>query len=124
MDLRIDFNTYWDLMKPDEKYENRRNAAEVEWNKYPEKQRAIIHWLREHGNYSGRNPFFFIQDFQLRHQNITKPARAEPVNLNGTARGGRMLENGTAFIACYNGQYGLYSLQDIDDFHMQIKIDI
>ena len=63
------------------------------------------------------NPLIAMQN------NIRTIARAEPVNLNGTARGGRMLEEGTAFIACYNGQYGLYSLQDIDDFHMQIKMD-
>ena len=121
MDLKTDFNTYWDLMQPGEQFANRRDAAEQEWHRHPEKQRAIIVWLRKHGSYSSRNPFFFIQDFQMRHQNSAQ--RAEPVNLNGTARGGRMLEEGTAFIACYNGQYGLYSLQDIDDFHMQIKMD-
>ena len=119
MDLKIDFNTYWDLMKPDEKYENRREATEAEWNNYPEKQRAIIHWLRKHGNYSGRNPFFFIQDFQLRHHNRIKPA--EPRDLNGTYEAANMLDEGTAKIAFYNGAWGTYSVEDIEQFNLQTK---
>lgn len=66
MDLKIDFPTYWDLMRPDAIFSNRRAAAEEEWSRHPEKQAAIIRWLRQHGPYPGRNPFFFIQDFQVK----------------------------------------------------------
>ena len=65
MDLKTDFETYWALFKPDVQFENRREAAEQEWNKHPEKHEAIIAWLRKHGAYKGRNPYFFIQDFRV-----------------------------------------------------------
>ncbi len=62
----MDFEIYWNLFKPDEQFENRREAAEQEWDKHPEKHEAIVAWLRKHGAYSGRNPYFFIQDFQVK----------------------------------------------------------
>ena len=62
----MDFETYWTLFRPDEQFENRREAAELEWNKHPEKHEAIIAWLRKHGAYKGRNPYFFILDFQVK----------------------------------------------------------
>ena len=119
------FYYFWELVK------NHGSVAdfymqdcEKLWNTLNiEQQRQLYRTIRDKlrkGCFVHFNPLMAMKD-NLRR---CKPARAEPVNLNGTARGGRMLENGTAFIACYNGQYGLYSLQDIDDFHMQIKIDI
>ena len=62
----MDFETYWTLFRPDEQFEDRREAAEQEWNKHPEKHEAIIAWLRKHGAYRGRNPYFFIKDFQVK----------------------------------------------------------
>ena len=62
----MDFKTFWTLFNPDELFENRREAAEREWNKHPEKHEVIINWLRKHGKYQGRNPYFFIQDFQVK----------------------------------------------------------
>ena len=62
----MDFETYWTLFSPDSQFENRREAAEQEWNKHPDKHEAIIAWLRRHGAYKGRNPYFFIQDFQVK----------------------------------------------------------
>ena len=61
----MDFETYWTLFRPDEQFENRREAAEQEWNKHPEKHEAILAWLHKHGAYKGRNPYFFIQDFRV-----------------------------------------------------------
>ena len=65
MDLKFDFETYWSLMQPAPQFENRKTAAEREWNKYPEKHVAIIMWLKKHGPYPLRNPYFFIQDFRM-----------------------------------------------------------
>ena len=62
----MDFETYWTLFSPDSQFENRREAAEQEWSKHPDKHEAIIAWLRRHGAYKGRNPYFFIQDFQVK----------------------------------------------------------
>ncbi len=67
MDSKTDFETYWTLFKPDEQFENRRDATQIEWDACPpDKQQAIIAWLRKHGAYKGRNPYFFIQDFRVR----------------------------------------------------------
>ena len=44
----------------------------------------------------------------------------QPVNLNGTAKGGEMLASGQAKTARYNGSYGLYSLRDIEDFALPL----
>lgn len=44
----------------------------------------------------------------------------QPVNLNGTAKGGEMLAAGQAKTARYNGSYGLYSLRDIEDFALPL----
>ena len=66
MDLKTDFETYWALFKPDEQFENRMDATRIEWDACaPDKQQAIIAWLRKHGAYRGRNPYFFIQDFRV-----------------------------------------------------------
>ena len=67
MDLKTDFETYWALFKPDAQFENRMDATRIEWDACaPDKQQAIIAWLRKHGAYRGRNPYFFIQDFRVR----------------------------------------------------------
>ena len=67
MDLKTDFETYWALFKPDEHFENRMDATRIEWDACaPDKQQVIIAWLRKHGAYRGRNPYFFIQDFRVR----------------------------------------------------------
>lgn len=66
MDLKTDFETYWTLFQPDAIYENRKDATKIEWHACPpDKQQAIIAWLRKHGSYKGRNPYFFIQDFRV-----------------------------------------------------------
>ena len=44
----------------------------------------------------------------------------QPVNLNGTAKGGEMLAAGQAKTARYKGSYGLYSLRDIEDFALPL----
>ena len=62
----MDFNTYWTLFSPDAEFDNRRDAAQQEWDRHPEKHESIICWLRLHGAYKGRNPYFFIQDWKVK----------------------------------------------------------
>ena len=64
----MDFNDYWLLIGGDVNFSNRKVAAEQAWNNHPEKQEPIIRWLKKHGAYPGRNPYFFILDFQLKRQ--------------------------------------------------------
>jgi hypothetical protein len=44
-----------------------------------------------------------------------------PTNWQGTAQGGDMLNDGTAKIALYNGRYGIYSLDDIRLFNLELS---
>ena len=63
----MDFNTYWTLIGGDINFSNRKTAAEKAWSLCPpEKQQAIISWLQAHGQYPGRNPYFFILDWQTK----------------------------------------------------------
>ena len=65
----MDFEQYWTLIGGDVNYSDRKSAAEKAWNLCsPEKQNAIIAWLQKHGRYTGRNPYFFILDFQAKRQ--------------------------------------------------------
>ena len=65
----MDFEQYWTLIGGDTNYSDRKSAAEKAWNLCsPEKQNAIIAWLQKHGRYTGRNPYFFILDFQAKRQ--------------------------------------------------------
>ena len=67
----MDFNKFLTLFQPDKEFTNRLGAAEREWNKCsPNKQQTIIAWLEMHGRYPGRNPYFFIQDFEARQQTM------------------------------------------------------
>lgn len=68
----MDFETYWRLIGGDIQFSDRKAASEQVWNQHPEKQAAIIEWLQNHGRYPGRNPYFFIIDFQTkRRQKLT-----------------------------------------------------
>ena len=60
----MDFNIYWTLIGGDKHYADRKDAAKQAWDAHPEKHFAIITWLRAHGKYPNRNPYFFILDFQ------------------------------------------------------------
>ena len=110
MDLKIDFNTFWTLMGSEQYFPGHKNAAKAEWEKHPEKQAAIIKWLQQHGPYKQRKPNFFIQDFKLR-----SPTR-QPVNYRGQAIPAGIV----VFSAKYNGAWGMFTQQDIDDFHMDL----
>lgn len=106
----MDFEQFWTAFNPDSIYQNRHEVTRKAWEQSPpEKQKAIMNWLATHGAYKGRNPYFFVQDFQL--------APAEPTNWNGKA-----LDSGKRYVtAKYNGKYGLYTLEDVKQFNMEMK---
>ena len=66
----MDFNNYWQLIGGDVNFSNRKPAAEMAWDNHPEKQEPIIRWLKKHGAYPDRNPYFFILDFQVKRQQV------------------------------------------------------
>ena len=110
MDYKMDFESYWAAIRPDAKYDNRKEAARQEWDAHPEKHAAIMQWLKRHGPYPDRNPYFFIKDFTVR------AAQAEPTNYNG-----RALPDKPTATAFYNGKWGTYTLEDIAKFNLKVK---
>ncbi len=108
MDLKYDFETYWSSIRPDDSFQDRKEAAEEEWDKHPEKHEAIIRWLHKHGPYSMRNPYFFIQDFKVR-----KP-HGQPTDYRG-----KTIPKGVqVFSAQYNGHWGMFTAEDIKRFSL------
>ena len=61
----MDFEQYWQLIGGDVHFSDRKAATETLWAQHPDKHNAIIEWLQQHGRYPGRNPYFFILDFQV-----------------------------------------------------------
>ena len=61
----MDFEQYWQLIGGNVQFSDRKAATETLWAQHPEKHDAIIQWLQKHGQYTGRNPYFFILDFQV-----------------------------------------------------------
>ena len=107
--LNMDFEIYWQTIQPDARYDNRKEASRQEWEQHPEKHAAIMSWLRRHGPYPQRNPYFFIQDFTVR------AAKTEPENWNG-----RALDPKKQYVtAKYNGRYGTYTVEDAERFGME-----
>ena len=107
MDYTID--DYWAAIQPDAKYDNRKEAARQEWDSHPEKHAPIMRWLKLHGAYPQRNPYFFIQDFTVR------AAKTEPENWNG-----RALDPKKQYVtAKYNGKYGTYTVEDAERWGME-----
>ena len=107
----MDFETYWTLFRPDAEFENRKDATRQEWDKHPEKQASIIEWLQRHGAYKGRNPYFFVKDWQV------KQTRGGPTDYNGKA-----LPKAPVFSAKYNGKWGMYTQEDIDLYGLEKAI--
>ena len=67
----MDFEQYWTLIGGNVNYADRKTAAQRAWSLCaPEKKQAIITWLQTHGRYPGRNPYFFILDFQNKRRQI------------------------------------------------------
>ncbi len=105
------FEDYWRAMQPAARYEDRKIAAEFEWDHSPEKQAPIMAWLKRHGPYPDRNPFFFIQDFTVK----SKPR--EPTFLRGD-EGGDLVQvkyNGK-FLICTRTTMELFGLEWVCDW--------
>ena len=66
------FEEYWELFSPDPEFGNRRAATRHIWNQcQPDRQRAIIEWLKAGKPRCTRNPYFFVLDFRMRHQQMS-----------------------------------------------------
>ena len=64
-----DFELFWELFDPDEQFFNRKAATRRLWEgRTADIQKAMIDSLRTNGVPKGRNPYFFILDFQTRRR--------------------------------------------------------
>ena len=65
------FDDYWELFAPDAEFANRRSATQRVWEQCrPDRQRAIIEWLKNGKPKSTRNPYFFVTDFRMPRQQV------------------------------------------------------
>ena len=108
----MDFETYWNLFSPSEDFTNRKEPARRLWAQHPEKHEPIIRWLRAHGSYKGRNPYFFIQDFQVKQS----PIHAEPTFLRGD-------EPGDLVQVRYNGLYKICTRETMKEYGLEYVRD-
>jgi hypothetical protein len=114
-DLKTDFPSYWKgIVGEDTSFDDRMAAAEVEWNANPEKHIPIMLWLRRHGPYPGRNPYFFIQDFKVRQAALQLPP---PTNYQGRA----LPAGKTVVSARYKDGWGFYTIEDALAHGMDIR---
>ena len=112
MDFEIieQFNCFWTLFGVNEKkYPNRRACTLKLWTDMPAARReAIIEDLRQNGAPKDKNPFFFIQEFGMK-------AEEKPTNYQG-----RKLPAVPVFSAKWQGKWGMYTIEDIKKFNMEI----
>ena len=109
-----EFNELWAALHVDERaFPNRKAATFGQWKaRTPAARNAMKNHVDKNGPLpQKKNPFFWVQDFPEPH----------PTNLNGTAKGGRLMATGEARIASYGGQWGVYSQEDIKEFNLITK---
>jgi len=90
--------------------------ARAAWQRYtPEQQQALLDAIRK--GYSVKGNFqFTVEDF-LREQSQPPPdPQCEPTNYNGCEP-----PNVPTAVACYKGEWGLYTLADIEKFNLKTK---
>ena len=113
MDMTISFEEFWKAAKPSLEFANRKFATRREWDKRSlVAQKAMYNDVAtQNGLPSSRNPYFYVQDFR----------EPEPYNWNGDRRIGPMMRAGRLVSACYNGRWGMYSIEDVQDFGLQTR---
>ena len=123
---------YGKLLKPSAAFDNRGRYEKCRqyWNAIDAAEQQgicrLIEAKRQRGEYVDPNPCYAMsdamQEYEKLQAKLMKQTRREPVNLNGTARGGTMLEAGKAAIAAYKGQWGIYSVEDVERYGLECKV--
>ena len=90
--------------------------ARVAWQRYtPEQQQALLDAVRKGYNVKG-NFQFTVEDFLREHSQPEPDPQGEPTNYNGCDPPDVPLA-----VACYKGEWGLYTLADIEKFNLKTK---
>ena len=108
--MEYTFEDMWRLLRPQGEYVRRINACGAIWRGLAFCRRKHIYEtitnLKAQGKYVNPNPLFAITD------NDT----AEPINYNG-----RELDKETQYVtAKWQGKWGTYTIQDVQDFNLEI----
>ncbi len=90
--------------------------ARAAWQRYsPEQQQALLDAIRK--GYSVKGNFqFTVEDFLREHSQPEPDPQGEPTNYNGCDP-----PKEPTFVACYKGEWGLYTLADIQKFNLKTK---
>ena len=111
-EIYTQFCDFWTAYRPADKYANRRSCTFSQWlQRSPPARSAMLRTALNGSVNPDRNPFFWVQDYP-------EPV---PKDYNGTAKAGSMLDNGEAAIALYKGKAGIYTLEDISLYNMQVR---
>ena len=107
-----DFEDFWQAYSPDEiRFPNRKQATYREWCKrFPATRQAMLDYVNSNNVPKWKNPYFFVQDFP------DKP----PTNYNGSHEYDNLVAKGKLCTAEFNGQVGIYSIEDAAAYHMRI----
>ena len=108
-----DFNEFWDAYKVNEiRFPRRRAATFRAWNeRTPAARKAMLAKVQAEGAPEWKNPYFYVTDFP-------EPV---PYNWNGDRRIEEMMRAGKIVSACYKGRWGMYSIEDVQDFGLKVK---
>ena len=114
--LNEDFNAFWNAFHPAPEFDNRKRITWETWQKRtPVARKKMLEAVltgslpKGEGGERGLNPYFFISDFP----------EPQPHDYNGTPELESVRDHSR--IACYNGHWGIYTLEDIKLFNLQTK---
>ena len=124
---QLSMQALWQLLQPSVTYDTRGRYERCsrDWNAMDEAQQLRVYKIIEghisHGEGVNPNPYYALNDaMQEDEQNQAQQKqkeRKEPTNYNGS----RLEPPEPTEIACYNGQWGMYTRSDIRTFGLQTK---
>ena len=101
-------NTFW-VHFEQSRYGNRKSATFHVWAQHSPAARALMRQYLESNGAPKKNPYFWVQEFNVPH----------PHNYNGA----RSFPDEPLVRAIYNGIGGIYTRREAESFNMQIKGD-
>ena len=124
---KLSMQALWQLLQPSVTYDTRGRYERCsrDWNAMDEQQQLRVYKIIENRITQGEgvnpNPYYALndamqEDEQTQAQQKQKE-RKEPTNYNGST----LTPPAPIKPACYKGEWGMYTQQDIDLFHLKTK---
>ena len=117
----INFEDFWQLLYEHGSRNYYKNATLERWNELSaEQQQTLYERIKEKirtGKFVDYNPLEAI------HDNLQRTCRplAEPTNYNGSYKYLKEVQVTPLVSAPYKGVFGIYSLAEAQEFHLEIK---